>query len=774
MLLLKKTLVFFVGSLICTMCIGQSHFVLNHLELDSTPTSDIQLDSIINTFMGLSPKVEYKKWEIASDNFWVSDIEDLYVGRGLFSDYSVKNNLAVLGLPVNIEGHLILQNSQINKRLSGFRFEFDKDRFNNQCREKIKKEDLRKNIKESGVSKEDLMKQAKNLEQYGKETVTIMVQNLMDSIKNVAKESIEKQISKSKTNLDSTLSSFNSPIWISKRDSLENNFRIQVNEKKHQGEEISNWLNEQKGLVKGYENPRQMLIFVNDVTVLLKGYLSKTDSTGNNIDTSISSQIERIKLFDERFEEEKQKFEKFEKKTNEQKLLWREIENPDKLERYAKSLPYFSKLQQIMLRVKSIQIGNFILYESSYSIASIPLNGFSTMWSRRNVNLSIAVGKEGKSPVSVNQFFRSSYRFGLERQVLHIKGGVGQKEESNIEVFFSKIESDISNDSTLNFYRKNQNNALLGTNGKYFLTKKFYLNGQGILSAVDGIGNDNTNGLIRKLGESSLKNAVCDVGIGYSLNNQTLEISFSHIGELYQTLGNPFLLTNRNDIRIKSKNSFFKRKISIITEVRLGTTPNSQISVNSQRNLFSVDLKYLINKKGDRIWSKYQPATFSQKVQEQTEFLIYNTATIGYQKNGKFGEKNHWTALIQMMNYRQETSIGDTAFVVGRKYSHFQYIVSSPKWASTFTSYGGWDKGVLREGQISMNHSITWSKIQVDFGVQTLKRPFYSGMIIGNTLGSSTKWKNSSQLGIKGTLFFNPQTGNNVGYYLSSFFRTRF
>lgn len=63
-------------------------------------------------------------WEIALQNSFVQDVDSSYFGEGLFSDYSIRRNMTFAGIPLGLEGHLVLQNSVVNKRFSGVKVAF--------------------------------------------------------------------------------------------------------------------------------------------------------------------------------------------------------------------------------------------------------------------------------------------------------------------------------------------------------------------------------------------------------------------------------------------------------------------------------------------------------------------------------------------------------------------------------------------------------------------------------------------------------------------------
>ena len=69
------------------------------------------------------------KWTFEANSFYASGTASSALGGGLFSDLSLSNRLSILGVPVKVSGSLILQNGNVNSRLSSLGVEFDYERF---------------------------------------------------------------------------------------------------------------------------------------------------------------------------------------------------------------------------------------------------------------------------------------------------------------------------------------------------------------------------------------------------------------------------------------------------------------------------------------------------------------------------------------------------------------------------------------------------------------------------------------------------------------------
>lgn len=74
-------------------------------------------------------------WVFEINNFYASRSSSSYFGDGLFSDIRLTNNVEIASIPFELSGNVVVQNNQINSRLSAITFSFDRQalvqRYNN-------------------------------------------------------------------------------------------------------------------------------------------------------------------------------------------------------------------------------------------------------------------------------------------------------------------------------------------------------------------------------------------------------------------------------------------------------------------------------------------------------------------------------------------------------------------------------------------------------------------------------------------------------------------
>lgn len=69
-----------------------------------------------------------KRWLVDLDNSYAYGPSISYLGNGLFSNILLQREIVLLGYPIVLKGNLIVQNNQLNTRLSNISFEFDYSR----------------------------------------------------------------------------------------------------------------------------------------------------------------------------------------------------------------------------------------------------------------------------------------------------------------------------------------------------------------------------------------------------------------------------------------------------------------------------------------------------------------------------------------------------------------------------------------------------------------------------------------------------------------------
>lgn len=744
--------------------------------------------------------MDSRKWEIVLDNSFVDDRANTYFGEGFFSDISLQRKATVGGIPLVLGGHIVLQNNVLNRRLSGLKVEFDTEQFVQTYKQKLVKAELSELLHEYGGQEAvghkllngGTLALVKNktqeaIDSFGSITKQRLAsaagkwEERLDSLKNAQLLLLDSLKHKGMEHMDSLLMPEDSLYKrrLSKMDSLRGDWEQKFEQTKARIADMAQWIAAQNQAIAGMWEPQQVLLFARTLPEILRSTSFGGDTTAQSKRDSIF--CKKIGGADSLWAETTQKaaeaskqWEGLQQQIERKRLAWEQLDAPEHLQEYAGGSRYGSRLEKWMVHFRKLKVGNVNLSDSPLSFSSIQANGATFDWNGRMFHVSVGFGKEGPQNAPATAFLQSANRLGFGRRVAHIKAGVGNESGSFLDVSFAQITAQTPEafmEGPANLGRKK--NDLLGISGRYFLSKQVFLRFDGKVSNSDVLDSRITEDLVRNISESVSKpfeNAAIEAMTGYRSKRgaSIAEMGYSHIGGQYYTLGNPFLLTNRRDFKMRIKQRLLKQRLSLNVEARLNTGLDSTAGPSPRRNQYALDVAYRINRRGNRVWLKLQPVSFSQRIGNRLQTTSFNTVTSGCQFNGRMGNTRRWSSLFQVMNYRQETTASDTAFTAGRWYGTIQYSLVGTRWVGTFSSYCGVTEGAFKEGQLGININFVFKKFQIEYGAQVLRRPLSAKIMRGGSLGFSAKVRNNISFSFRGAYLWDKSTLKDNGLYLSS------
>ncbi len=757
------------------------------------------------------------KWELHIENNFIQDTDSTYLGEGFFSDYSISRKLNLMGIPLQLEGHLVLQNSTINKRFSGFSIGFDAQGLTQQLKEKVIRKDIYKKASAMGkggdlesvgasLGKKTVYQELEKLKLKVRQVVTDSIKNTEERIykwgraKDMLFDSLDKMAEPLERSEEDTLGATSDSLdrvgrlmglkkKIQRSDSLFQVAQKRVSTWKNQVSELETWTTQQKNTVDGLGNSEDFLLYLGQMPEITKTAPAGLDTLiGRHLNIDSIFNVKKYRTYGgkvEQWNDTLQKAQAYHQEMGnwleEKRKTWDSLSDPDVLRMQVKeSNIHLSPLQKMILGFQKLNIGTDVLNDSRLTLAAVPINGINTAWALGRYHCAVAIGKEASANNNLaTDFARNTNRIGLNRKVVHLKAGVGSEETSNMAVSFTHIKAGWSDELVENPTPTKAKNILVGLTAKQYIGKSLFVGTQMVLSNTDMIGASTVGNLLESDTGEQISRSALEYHIGYhsKKSKSTLETGYSYIGGGYQTLGNPFLITNRNDASIKLKQKLLKERLSLVGEFRINISKNNGFTPETQQNLYTLDASYRINKKGARVWLKYQPMTFAQKIGETANAIQLNTAILGIQAGGKLTKRLKWNTVWQAMNFRQESSIADTALVTGREYLTGYHTLIGGKWMLGCNHYGGFERGELKEGQLGLTATLFRKAVNIETGLQVLKRPFDLDLRYGATWGFTAKLRKWGDIGIRATWLRqlgNIKTNENNGFYGNSTVRMFF
>jgi len=223
---------------------------------------------------------------------------------------------------------------------------------------------------------------------------------------------------------------------------------------------------------------------------------------------------------------------------------------------------------QFLLRTKALDLGLFNLDDSDLTAQFLTLNGVQYAYDDQTVFGRFAYGSQSLTTrflPSLNALWLDRY---LGRRFLFAQIGFqGKDSEQRTQVSFLKGE-DRGNPSDTS-YTLPRNNWVLSWSGQMKLAKQTYLQTQIALSDQDlqlGVIQDDED---QQLTSDKLSVAL-DLKYRFEALPIQLEAGYFYHGPQFYTMGNPFLLTNRQGIHLKTAMQALKDRLTVSLDGRMG------------------------------------------------------------------------------------------------------------------------------------------------------------------------------------------------------------
>ena len=490
----------------------------------------------------------------------------------------------------------------------------------------------------------------------------------------------------------------------------------------------------------------------------LKGCLEKIARWENQVDSTITARSAEWEKLQETYND-------LQNNVSKQMRELQEKVEVGSINTLTKQFPRLQNTMTLFLSISRCNIGSYRLSGSAFDISSMPVHGLGVEIRRNRYYASFNIGREGRQNRNLPEYVRNIRLAGEGRKVMYLKAGIGMPEKNHLHLSFSNIQvPGASNDSLNPSFTKR--NTLLSLDSRYLISNSFYIDLTGAVSSADFTGKSNSSDLMREMyagATNGARNAACLIRSGWrdNMGKNDLSIGYQLVGPEFATLGNLFLLKNRNTLRIEGKRRFWQNKFQIkITYAQAITNNDTDLYPGIRQNQFSGDLSIRLGKQGTRIWGTYSPNYYLQQASGIPAGAVYqlNLVSLGAQIMFPKSKKGQWATLVQATNFNDQSQFGDTSTVSGMWYGFFMQTWTSDQYTFTGLANIGIDQYQLqtvKDLNIDLQQSIRIKRSQVSQGVQIVKRHFDARLLIGGSLGFRLTVIKKISIGAQASYLFN-------------------
>jgi hypothetical protein len=436
------------------------------------------------------------------------------------------------------------------------------------------------------------------------------------------------------------------------------------------------------------------------------------------------------------------------------------------------------KYESVLSGLNQFQIGSFRLNGNSLDVTSIPLHGFHSEYRMNGYYISATYGIEGRAIHNLPGYIQNKQITLDGRMVTQLKGGIGVSEKSHCYLSLTHISTRNSNVDSLIGHLPREN-VVVTLDSRYLIKNYFFIdflfgvsnseNGrlEGFKSLMQHLyDNNGDNSISRRLA------SIAKVGWRDEHGNSEWSAGFQGIGDLYETMGNPFLLKNRRALRIEGKQRFFKQCLQLKGIYVYGFSNSSSLYPSVNQEQISGEASLRLDRRGSKVWAKYSPNLFLQTA-SGIKNAVYqlNLASAGVQIRYKPTRRGQWSTMIQITNYADHSTYGDTSTMSGLWYLMAFQSYTSGKYNITFLNNTGVDRrnpGIIKDMTEDVSQTFFMKKIQLSQGVQIVKHVYDKGLFAGGSAAIKMQGTQRLKFGLSMTYLFSLNAGLKNQYFLNS------
>lgn len=646
-------------------------------------------------------KIKEPSCKVETTNFYATGQSASFFGEGLFSNVSLEHKVSILSIPISVSGNLMLQDNQVNTRLSSIGISLDRGAILSQLHDETNQQILHQAIDGLSEEQKGVLKEFVHVESVRQVIFSDMYVARKSEIK-VLKDSLLGTIV---THQDSIRVDSIEKIWASMEtterwaDSIYNSGMSKLNEVQQIIHDLkTNILREQSLLEeKARTGIRQSLTTYGDK----KG-----------------------------------------------------------------------KWKSILQSLSQFHIGSFRLRGTPFDVPSVPLHGISLEMRRSGYYMSVHYGKEGKMHRKLPDYVQNIRLAGEGRRIFQCIGGIGIPEKSHLHLGFSSIRVK-GHESDSGWMSLPKSNVLISLDSRYMVSEEFFVETVGSLSNSDFSGTTSTQELlrglydVRSIGGNNMA-GLFRVGWKNRKGQSEYTIGYQTVGDRFITLGNLFLVKNRNALRFEGKQRFIQGRGQLKLIYLKGTTSNvTDVNPGIQQDLFSGELSWRLNSRGSRIWASYSPNYYLQNAAGSVPVSYQlNLITAGLQWLFPRSDYGQWMSMFQTTNFSDQSQFGDTSIVTGLWYATFLQNYIADKYSFSAMMSMGFDHGT-RDLNIDMDQSFRIHNLYLSHGAQILRRHYGLGYLVGVSGGIQWVSRKNLKFGFDGTYYWSLSEEPNQ-FYLNS------
>jgi hypothetical protein len=410
-------------------------------------------------------------------------------------------------------------------------------------------------------------------------------------------------------------------------------------------------------------------------------------------------------------------------------------------------------IQQQLSAVKGLDIGTFDVVGSDLTLRNMTVNGGHVVLEANKRYYEVAFGKQSTATPIYRMGFNPIYGAGdLNRYVLYLRSGWGGLDSTHLHVSLARIIDHFKGASLFGQSVRPKFNDVLAIAGKQPLSKKVELSTEYAYSIYRsdvvqawGIQQD----FKQQTDVSPLQFAAFQLKLGSPERLAATwkwSLGYSYIGNQYISLGNPFLMNNRQLIRADFHQTFFnnalKVKLGFDKQLAAGNTMLTP-AIDQTGWRIESSLKYGGNQRLTvQIMPRYYLLSASGSPNAIARYDVYN---IQNTVQGKIGG-SRWLSMVHLTNMNMTIPMGDTVRFTGLNYFFTQnQWLPSEQWVLSLMGnlglQGRWADLHRREATLQADVRWQHSKMSLLLGGQSFAMVTPRSEIqAGIVFGGSFKW----------------------------------
>jgi hypothetical protein len=319
----------------------------------------------------------------------------------------------------------------------------------------------------------------------------------------------------------------------------------------------------------------------------------------------------------------------------------------------------FTQKERFLSAIKAFDIGLFSKRISEYTLNAVPLKGMNYQFETRKIFGGIAFGKQNLSNGLSAWNYASIWDTLNSGRIAIAHFGLGDLSKNYIKVIMLHGVSSTALDSN-SLYLPRQNRVLALEAGKRvsksFSTKLEYAtSSQNYFSKQ--IDETYSNSLLDQYSKSALS-----YDLIYSepkVRKYSVSFGYFHVGPWFYSMGDPFLILNRNGLKTTAKVALFKRKLELDCRLSINLTqpdPNFKGSTARQTQ-FSGTAR--LNVKDVHIQIMASPNRFRYNALSASSDVRNNLFLLSISTNHKLARHKNAVA-VSVSNIVSESIFADT------------------------------------------------------------------------------------------------------------------